>query len=99
MADQVHRASDPATGVKWAHVKWLTARTSEEVNGEQRRKAPHRVQSSHHCWQRHLCYVFFRSVGHIGGDVAMPQAVVMVECADDIVIGFDSAMSRPALPV
>ncbi len=43
------------------------------VNGEQRRKAPHRVRSSHRCWQTYTSTT--SSICGRSGDVAMPQAM------------------------
>ncbi len=54
--------------------KWLTAGTSEEVDGEQRRKAPTGCGRSHRCSQTYTSTTS-SICGRISGDVAMPQAM------------------------
>ncbi|MET5513189.1 reverse transcriptase domain-containing protein [Klebsiella pneumoniae] len=67
-----HRIGDRRV-IELMQQQWLTAGTSE-VNGEQRRKAPHRVQCSP-LLANAITSTTSSICGRIGGDVAVPQAM------------------------
>ncbi len=89
MADQVHRASDRRPEGNQAHTCGSQPGRRRRVNGEQRRKAPHRVRSSHRCWQTYTSTTSSISWAHQWRRRYATGNVVMVRYADDIVIGFD----------
>ena len=67
-----HRIGDRR--VSGSYVSGSQPGRRRRVNGEQRRKAPHRVRSSHRCWQTYTSTTS-SICGRISGDVAMPQAM------------------------
>nr|WP_270038276.1 reverse transcriptase domain-containing protein [Klebsiella pneumoniae] len=70
--------------------KWLTAGTSEEVNGEQRRKAPsHRGAVISPLLANIYSHYVFDLWAQCGGRRRYATGNVMVRYADDIVIRFD----------
>ena len=70
--------------------KWLKQPgRRRRVNGEQRRKAPHRVRSSHRCWQTYTSTTSSILWAHQWRRRYATGNAVMVRYADDIVIGFD----------